>query len=209
MPASKARKTRVKPQKISKTSKKRSVQHHHTYRYKNLTILGISLIFAAFLYQFEPFHEFLLALGDWGYIGAFIAGILFVSTFTFATGALILLILAESLNIWEIGLLAGLGGMVGDFLIFRFIKDELVDEIIPIYNLLGGTHLTRILSTKYFRWAMPVIGAVLIASPLPDEIGVSLLGISKLSSKRFLLIAFILDAIGVMLVVSASSIIKP
>ena len=46
----------------------------------------------------KGFHSFLLHLGNFGYIGAFIAGILFVSTFTVATSALVLLVLAETLS---------------------------------------------------------------------------------------------------------------
>lgn len=179
------------------------------WKYKNLIFLFISLLAAYFLSQFEPFHSFLLSLGELGYFGAFFAGILFVSTFTLATGAVILLVLAEKLSPLEIGLIAGLGAVVGDFVIFRFIKDSLLDEITPIYRFLGGGHITKVLHTKYFSWTLPVIGAVIIASPLPDELGVSLMGISKMKTYQFLLISFILNAIGIFLIVSASLVIKP
>jgi len=179
------------------------------WKYKNLTLFFISLLGAYFLSRFETFHTFLLSLGELGYLGAFIAGILFVSTFTVATGAVILLVLAETLSPLEIGLIAGLGAVVGDFAIFRFIKDSLTEEILPIYRLLGGGHITKVLHTKYFSWTLPVIGAVIIASPLPDEVGVSLMGISKMKTYQFVLLSFILNAIGISLVVSASNIIKP
>ena len=179
------------------------------YRYKNLTIFAFSIIFALILSRFEAFHTFLLNLGDFGYFGAFLAGFLFVSTFTVATGAVILLVLAEKLSSLEIGIIAGLGAVAGDFIIFRFIKDNLLEEITPIYNRLGGSHMTAVLHTKYFSWTLPVIGALIIASPLPDEVGVSLMGISRMKPYQFLLISFVLNAIGIFLVVSASSVIKP
>jgi len=180
------------------------------WKYKNLTFLLISIIVALFISRYEPFHNFLLNLGDFGYIGAFIAGILFVSTFTVATGAVILLVLAERLSPIEIGILAGLGAVVGDFLIFRFIKDNLAQEVNDIYEHIDGNHhVKRIFHTKYFSWTLPVIGAIIIATPFPDEIGVSLMGISKMKTYKFLLVTFILNAIGIFLVVSASTIIKP
>jgi len=185
------------------------VQKWKQYHYKNLTVLGLSLIFALFLSQFESFHSFLLHLGGLGYVGAFIAGILFVSTFTVATGIVILLVLAEGLSPIEIGLIAGLGAVIGDLTIFRFIKDNVIEEITPLYNDLGGKHVTTLLHTKYFSWTLPVLGAVIIASPLPDEVGVSLIGISKLKTYQFLLLSFVLNAIGIFIVVSASSFIKP
>lgn len=179
------------------------------WKYKNLTFFFISLLIAYFLSRFEAFHTFLLSLGELGYLGAFFAGVLFVSTFTVATGAVVLLVLAEKLSPIEIGLIAGFGAVVGDFVIFRFIKDDLIEEITPVYKLLGGGHITKVLHTKYFSWMLPVIGAVIIASPLPDEIGVSLMGISKMKTYQFLLLSFVLNAIGIFLVVSASLVIKP
>ena len=135
---------------------------------------------------------FLLNLGAWGYMGAFIAGILFVSTFTVATGIVILLVLAEKLSPIEIGLIAGLGAVIGDLTIFRFIKDGLIEEINPVYRRLGGDHITKILQTQYFSWTLPVIGAIIIASPFPDEIGVSLMGIAKMKTYQFVALSFFL-----------------
>jgi uncharacterized membrane protein YdjX (TVP38/TMEM64 family) len=180
------------------------------YKYKNLTFLFFSLILAFFVFQYEPLHEFLLNLGGFGYVGAFIAGILFVSTFTVATGAVILLILAERLSPVEIGIVAGLGAVVGDFTIFRFIKDNLANEISDIYGKVDGNHhLRRVFHSKYFGWTLPMIGGIIIASPFPDEIGVSLMGISKMKTYKFIIVSFILNAIGIFLIVSASLIIKP
>jgi len=182
----------------------------HRWKYKNLTFLFISIIFAFFLSRYEPFHAFLLNLGSFGYIGAFLAGVLFVSTFTVATGAIIILVLAETLSPIEIGIIAGLGAVVGDFTIFRLIKDSLTQELESIYDHIDGDHhFKKVLHSKYFSWTLPVIGAVIIASPFPDEIGVSLMGISKMKTYQFLLISFVLNAIGIFLVVSASLLIKP
>lgn len=179
------------------------------YRYKNLSLFFLSIIFALFISRFEIFHSLLLQLGEYGYFGAFVAGILFVSTFTVATGAIILLVLAERLSPLEIGIVAGLGAVVGDLTIFRLIKDHIVEEITPIYNYFGGKHVTSLFHTKYFSWTLPVIGAFIIASPFPDEIGVSLMGISKMKTYQFLFISFLLNAVGIFLVVSASNVIKP
>lgn len=180
------------------------------WKYKNLTFLFFSLVLAYVALRNEILHGYLLHLGNFGYIGAFLAGILFVSTFTVATGAIILLVLAETLSPIEIGLIAGLGAVVGDFVIFRFVKDDLVREIKQIYNIFDKRHhFKKVLHSKYFSWTLPVVGAIIIASPLPDEIGVSLMGISKLKTYQFLLVSFILNAVGIFLVVSASFVLKP
>src|SRR3989344_909538 len=182
----------------------------YTFRYKNITLFLISIIIAFIISRYEPFHNFLLGVGDLGYIGAFFAGILFVSTFTVATGAIILLVLAERLSPVEIGIIAGLGAVVGDFTIFKFVRDGLTDEIREVYEKIDhNNHLLKILHTKYFSWMFPAFGAIAIASPLPDEIGVSLMGIGKIKIYKFLILSFILNATGIFLVVSASKFINP
>ena len=178
------------------------------WKYKHLTLVFVGILFSIFLSRMEIFHQFLLRLGSFGYLGAFLAGTLFVSIFTVATGALILFTLAEYLHPVEIALIAGLGAVVGDLIIFRLVKDNLVGEIEDIYkNHLGGKDISRLLHTKYFHWTLPVIGAIIIASPLPDELGVSLMGMSNMTIHRFMIISFVLNSIGIFLVVSASLII--
>ncbi len=190
-----------------KHRKHKKIIHNH-WKYKNLTIVACGIILALILSRFDAFHSFLTHLGGLGYVGAFFAGALFVSTFTVATGALILLILAETLHPLEIGLIAGLGAVVGDLTIFRFVKDNLTSEIEDIYNHFDKRHhLKKLFRSKYFNWTLPILGAIIIASPLPDEMGVSLMGLSKLSAFRFIILSYFLNSIGIFLVVTASTII--
>ncbi len=173
-------------------------------KYKNLLLTLVGVVLAIFIFKLEPVHEFLLHLGNFGYIGAFIAGILFVSTFTVTTGALILTILADYLHPLEIASLAGIGAVVGDIIIFRLVKDGLASELKDMYkNHLGGRHLSKLLHTKYFSWTLPVVGALLIASPLPDELGISLMGISKMKTYQFIILSFVLNSVGIFVLVSA------
>src|SRR3989344_8699845 len=193
---------------------RKAVRNRHMrgkrYHYKNLTFLVASLCIAYALSGNETFHSYLLHLGNLGYVGAFISGILFVSTFTVAIASLILLVLLEGYSPWEIGLIAGAGAVIGDLIIFRIIKDDLKKEIVSLYNFVDhNNHLRKVFHSRYFSWTLPVIGAILIASPLPDEIGVSLMGLSKISTIRFVILSFVLNATGIFLILSASLFIKP
>lgn len=182
---------------------------NHRWRYPNLTLVAIGVIAAIYLSQVSSFHQFLLHLGNFGYLGSFVAGILFVSTFTVATGLLILLTLAETLPPFGIALVAGLGAVVGDLTIFHLVKDNLQKELKDLYfHQFNGRHLSHLLHTKYFSWTFPVIGAVIIASPLPDELGISLMGISKMQPITFILISFFLNTCGIFLIVAASSLFR-
>lgn len=178
------------------------------YKYKNLTLFLFSILLAINLSKVDFLNQTLFNLGHLTLIGPFIAGILFVSAFTAALGILILLDLAKTLSPLQIALIAGLGGTIGDFAIFRFFKNNLLSEIKPIYNKFGGKHLTNMLHHKYLSWTLPVIGAIIIASPMPDEIGVSLMGLTRIKTYQFLLLSFILDTTGIFLLLSAYLLFK-
>jgi len=61
------------------------------WKHKNIGLLLLGILLAFFFSQNSTFRDFLLKLGGFGYLGAFLSGMLFVSTFTIATGALVLL----------------------------------------------------------------------------------------------------------------------
>jgi len=178
------------------------------YKYKGLTLIAISIILTIFLSKYNFLNEGLFNLRHTPFLGSFIAGILYVSASTAALGILMLSDLAKTLSPIEIAIIAGLGGVVADFVLFRFFKGDLIAEITPIYNKLGGKHLTRLMYHKYFRWSLPVIGAIIIASPFPDELGISLMGLTRIKNYQFVILSLVLDITGVFLLVSAFSLIK-
>lgn len=166
------------------------------YKYKNLTLLAFGIILAVILFQNQRFHDFIASLNSFGYISAYFAGGLFVSTFTAAIGTVMLLFLAEDLNPILLAFIGALGCVTGDLLIFRFIRDDGLNN--EIKSLLGKKKInrfSRVLHTPYFSWMLPVIGALLIAAPGPDELGISLMGLSKLKTFHFILLSFFLNLI--------------
>ena len=168
----------------------------------------MAFILALLLFNTPGFKEFIMRLGKLGYLGAFLAGLLFVSTFTIATGSVILITLSQTLPIPLVILVAGCGAVIGDFLIYKFVKDNIEEEIKPIYDeLVNKSHIKKILHTKYFSWTLPVLGTLIIASPLPDELGVSLLGISQLRLVRFLAISLLSHTIGMSVLIGAVNIL--
>ena len=164
-------------------------RHHKINRHVNLILLILGLV-VAWLLRSQDFAAY-------GLLGAFAGGIMFASAFTVASGTIILLSLAHFLPIWQIAITAGFGAIITNYFIFRFVRDDLSREIKDVYALFGNRHLTTLLHTKYFHWFMPLLGALIIASPLPDELGVSLLGISKMSQKEFIFLSFILNTLGI------------
>src|SRR3989344_9504379 len=96
------------------------------WHYKNTTLLIFSLILFFLLAETPQVDSFIKQIGSLGYIGAFITGIFFVSTFTVPQAAVVLYHLADTLHPLEIAILAGLGAMVGDYIIFKYLRDKVV-----------------------------------------------------------------------------------
>lgn len=177
------------------------------WHYKNTTLLVLSLVAFFFLAKTPEVDSLIRQAGTLGYIGAFIAGIFFVSTFTVAPAAVVLYHLADSLHPLEIAILAGLGAMVGDYIIYRFLKDKIFIELRPLFKRHGKPYIRILYKSPYFAWMLPVFGAFIVASPFPDEIGVGILGLSKIKRWQFFLLSLVLNASGIFLVVTVAKLL--
>lgn len=176
------------------------LEHYRHWRYKNTSLLLLSVILFVVFAGSDWLENAISSIGDWGYAGAVLAGSLSVFTFTAAPALTILYFFSETHNVFELALLAGFGSVLGDFLIFSFFKDKIFDELEPIITRISRSPLGHIFHSPYFSWLTPVIGALIIASPLPDEMGVPLLSASKLTHWQFILLSFALNTLGVYLI---------
>lgn len=182
------------------------LDRYKNWRFKNTFLLVLSLVVFFYFADTSVVHNAIAGIGNLGYLGAFLTGIFFVSTFTVAPASVILFFLAKELSPVEVALFAGLGGVVGDYVIFRFLKDRVFEELKPVFMKLGGFKLSQLMATPFFAWTAPVFGAIIIASPFPDEIGVGLLGISKLKNWQFLLLSLILNFLGILAIITFAQI---
>lgn len=174
------------------------------WQYKNTALLISGLFLFIYFIDSPAIQNTLKQIGSFGYLGAFFSGIFFVSVFTVAPASVVLYDLAENLNPLYIALAAGSGAVIGDYIIFRFLRDRVFEELNPIYQKMGGSFLKKIFLSPFFAWLIPIAGALIIASPLPDEAGITLLGLSKVKNWHFILITFLLNSIGILLVIVLS-----
>jgi len=176
-------------------------RHHH-----NLALLAFGLVSAVVISRLPFFETVVQYISKLGVIGAFLSGILFASTFTVATGGLLLIKLSNTLNPLLLIVFGALGAVSADLLIFLFVKDKVANEVTPIYEkFLAHHHLKKILHTRYFSWTLPVLGAIIIASPLPDELGVSLMGISAMTITKFAMVSLFSHTLGMISLVLLSA----
>lgn len=183
------------------------------WKYKNLIFLTASIIIAYFLLQSPQFNDIIAGLEGFGYIGVFVAGMLFSYGMTAAPASTALYMFSKNLDIFLVAVIGGTGAVVSDYLIFRFVRHKLLDEIKllseeinnrskPISNLLMSEQIRiniwkRISRSRIWKRLIPVIAGLIIASPLPDELGAALFGATKYDSRKFVLLSYLLNLSGI------------
>lgn len=180
-----------------------AIKKHRSWKHQNLVHIIVGIGIAVALSQNTAFHQFLLHLGSFSYVGAFVAGVLFVSTFTVGVASVILFSLAQQLPPLPLAFVAGAGAVMGDFFIMHVIGDTLKTEIRDYPNRKQLHKIEHLIHTKYFNWILPVIGAVIIASPLPNELGITLIGLTNMHKIRFIFLSYFLNTIGIGIALSA------
>lgn len=172
-----------------------------------MTGILVSVLVAIILAQNQTFKDWLLHLGSLEYIGALLAGMIFVSSFTAAISIVVIGIMAQNINPVALGLIGGVGAVIGDYLVFKLIRSHLQDELSMLFGKDGTSYVKAVLRSRYIAWMLPLIGIFILASPLPDELGVSLLGISKISEARFILISYVSNAVGILMIASVAKVL--
>ena len=129
---------------------------------------------------------------------SFLAGIFFVSFFTAAPAAVVLIALGRTQPIFTIAFFSSFGAILGDLLIFRFIEDSVSHDIAEFVKHSKAKKLLYIFRSRPLRWLGAILGALIIASPLPDDLGLILMGFSKVKQSVFIPLFFVLNFIGIL-----------
>jgi len=170
-------------------------------KYPKFLLLIFSIIVAYFLFQSRDFsivHNFIL---DLGYLGTFLSGMFLSYGFTAATGTVILLITAKTQNIFLASLIGGLGGLCADLIIFNILRYSFTDELQKLSKEKIVKAVKKRTPRKIRKYLLLAVAGFIISSPLPDEIGVSLLAASRtVSQKSFALFSFTLSALGIFII---------
>lgn len=167
------------------------------YVYHNITAFLASVVLTWALWEAHILQDGIARIDGYGYISIFAIGMAFVSSFTVVPASAALVLIGGQLHIVVAAVVAGAGATVGDYFIFRFVRDGLTADLRQLFRGVGRFRIARVFHSRYFSMITPVIGAIIVASPLPDELGVGLLGLSRMSERAFLWISFILNSLGI------------
>lgn len=168
---------------------------------RDLVIVFFSVLLAIILSRIGLIDEVVRSFQNSFLISAFIAGILYASFFTAPIAVAIFIVLGTAgFNPFLIAFIGGFGSLIADLLILRFMKSDVAVDLKFIDQRLTKGFFSKILLRKPFRFFGFILGVFVIASPLPDELGVGLLALSKISVKNFALLSYALNTAGIFIV---------
>jgi hypothetical protein len=179
-------------------------------RYPKLFLLACSFVLAYALYMQGVFDMLPELLNGHGYISMFLGGLLFSFGFTTPFAIAIFAAMSGLVNPLLGALIGAVGAMVADMFIFQFIRVSFMDEL----RQLKTSALFRWFRDRRHRESVPErmrqyvqwsVAGILIASPLPDELGVSLLsGLTEIKSKPFAIACYFMNATGILIMLLVS-----
>lgn len=171
-------------------------------RYPKFILLFLTFVAAYLILYGESYALLRNYIVSLGYIGAFFAGILYSYGFTAAFATSILLILAKhNANIYTIGIIGGFGSLFADLILFEFVRHSFKDEIKKLAKEKIISYFYKRLPDIIKKSLLPVLAGIIIASPLPDEVGVTLLAsIKTFSVRAFSVIAYTLNTAGIIFI---------
>ena len=169
---------------------------------KDAGYIAVSLAIAVFFATTEAITKSLVSTSEMQIVGSFVAGIFFTSMFTTAPAIVALgEIAAHGDSAWLTAAIGALGAVFGDMILFTIVRDRLSEHLIGhLRSVKGWARFSHVMGSKSLRWLSFFIGGLVIASPFPDELGVSLLGISKMRTSWFVVLSYIFNFIGILTV---------
>ncbi len=173
-------------------------------KYPKLFLLLLIIIFSYWFFSKQEVSNFIKSLGSLGYFSVFISGMLFSFGFTAPIATGFFLVIGKQ-NIILSALIGGIGAMISDLLIFRFIKTSFKEEFQKLgkekFNLKIKKVSEKIISKQIKIYLTYIFAGIILASPLPDEIGVTLLsGITEIKEKILLILGFLLNTLGIFII---------
>ncbi|MDO8517599.1 MAG: hypothetical protein Q7S33_05740 [Nanoarchaeota archaeon] len=173
------------------------------FKYPKLAILFLTIVLSYYIFQIPGVVEKISSL-ETGSIGIFVAGMLFSFGFS-APLAIGFFITLNPSNIFLTAVIAGLGAMASNLLIFQFVKFSFMDEFKRLEKTKTIKRFDILLEETFHghirRYLLYAFVGFLIMAPISDEIAVAVLvGTTKIKESIFAVIAFILSTLGIFLI---------
>ena len=176
-------------------------KHSRSRLRRDVAIIFLSVIVAILLVKTDALKSVLRSAEEIKILSSFIVGLFFTSVFTTPVSIVALGEISLTTPLFLVAFFGACGAVVGDLIIFLFIKDSLTEDVNELLKMSHSyRRLHHIFKFRIFRFLTIFLGALIIASPLPDELGLAMMGISKMKLSVFVPVSFIMNFLGILLI---------
>ncbi|OGJ12448.1 hypothetical protein A3K82_02830 [Candidatus Pacearchaeota archaeon RBG_19FT_COMBO_34_9] len=166
------------------------------FKYPKLFLLIIFIILAYYLFTRPFVSEWFNSVQRFSYVGILFAGFLTALGFTAPFGIGLLTKMIPS-NILIGALIGGIGATIADMFIFKTIKFSFMDEFKRLKKTRIIKKIEEIVKKKkqvlVHHYLLYIFAGIILATPLPDELGVSMLaGLTTIKPLKLAIIGFLL-----------------
>ena len=171
-------------------------------KYPKLILLALTFVIAYELFVILETGAFYELISSLGYVGTFIAGILFSYGFTAAPATALFLVFGQEQVWWLAALVGASGSVIGNLLIFHVVRYSVNDEITRLEKTHSIKTIEHAVPRKLKHFIVPVLAGFIMASPLPDEVAISLFALThRISTREFIVVSLLLHLIGIMAII--------
>lgn len=176
-----------------------------SFRYPKLFLLIILMILTYYIFTRLFFSGWIESFNKLGQFGVFISGVLTSLGFTAPLGIGLLTKITHQ-NILFAALIGGLGATVADLLIFKAIKFSFVDEFKRLEKTRIIQKIEKIVKKNrhvlIVHYLLYIFAGIVLATPLPDEIGISMLaGLTTIKPMKLAIIGFLVHSIAIFFII--------
>ena len=104
---------------------------------QDLMLVIVSVCIAVLLTITGVAEKFVLSLNNFSWSGMILAGIFFTSIFTVAPSIVLIGGFAQASYLPVLAILGGVGAVVGDYIIFRFVKDRVSEDFKYLFSIIS------------------------------------------------------------------------
>mgnify|MGYP001562691076 FL=1 len=167
-------------------------------------IVAISVAVAVLLVKIGAVEKFLVLASGFKILASFVAGLFFTSIFTTAPAMVALAVLARDFPPIWVALIGASGAALMDFVIFRFVRDDLSKDATSMFRVKIRRKFVRLFHHGFLKWLLVLVGGLILASPFPDELGLAILGLAKIKNRILLPLSYIMNFLGILAIVSVA-----
>jgi hypothetical protein len=190
-----------------------SVAHYHRHFPRNKIPVSVTLeawlLFASIaatvvLIRTDVIGQILVHAQEYDTLASFVSGFFFSSGIATPPAMVALAESAVYVPIWQLCIVGAIGSVVGDLVLFRFMRSRLLEYVLDVSLHPGVRRFGRRIAAGPLWWLGPIVGAIVIASPLPDELGLIMMGLSSIRLWQFVSLAFFANVAGIYAIVAVA-----